>query len=101
MKATYTVYRVCVKQTPSEDDPNGVFEIHVFGTYREAVTFCKDYLNGTPVEISCFGDEGIMFRVTDRDAVEQADGGIAHITITPHEVNIETANLRQYQTKTK
>lgn len=100
MKTILTVYQVAIKQTASEDDPNGLFTIRVFGSLTQAINEANEWLGQTPVSVKPFG-HGFELSVTDRDAVEHAEGGVNYITITPQEIEVNRDDLKTVYEQSK
>ena len=100
MKTILTVYQVGIKQTASEDDPNGFFTVRVFGSLSQAISHANEWLGGTPVSVAPFCN-GFRLSVTDRDAVEQADGGVNYITIIAEEIEVNRDDLKNVYEQTK
>lgn len=100
MKTILTVYQVAIKQTASEDDPKGLFTIRVFGSLSQAINEANEWLGQTPVSVKPFG-HGFELYVTDRDAVEHAEGGVNYITITPQEIEVNRDDLKTVYEQSK
>lgn len=100
MKHVMTIYRVSIKQTPSEDDRNGLFTVELRGSLSDALELANEWLGNTPVSVKPYSN-GLMMTVTERDRVEHADGGVDYIHITLHEVDVDPKTIKQvYETQT-